>query len=60
MLFCKDINCKDCAVFVLCTNIPAHSVEDLEKLTDRVRELKHMAEMMNVEPRLLIEALGGS
>lgn len=59
MLYCKDIKCETCEVSALCTHIPAHTEHDLEEIKAKVGELKHMADMMNVDPRTLMEALNG-
>lgn len=60
MLYCKDVKCDNCYAKRLCLNTPPLNERELSELQDKVNELKHMAAMMEIEPRLLIEALGGA
>ncbi len=60
MVFCKNAKCENCYAIATCVNIPAHTEQEVSDLHVKVAELKRMAEMMEVDPRLLIEALRGS
>ncbi len=60
MLYCRDVKCDNCYAKSVCVNIAPMSEHEVDALKEKVGEFKRMAEVMGVEPRLLIRALGDS